>query len=73
MIRILEAIVYDNIDKAKVFECQSQKQAGFTKRKSCSTHLERIWEIIEKASQERQEVTIASLDVKGAYDGIRHE
>jgi len=73
MIRILEAIVYDNIDKAKIFECQSQKQAGFTKSKSCATHLERIWEIIERASQEREEVTIASLDVKGAYDGIRHE
>ena len=43
------------------------------KRKSCATHLNRIWEILNKAREERKEITIASLDVKAAYDGIRHE
>ncbi len=38
-IRILEAIVFSNINKKQIQDCQFGNYAGFTKEKSTATHI----------------------------------
>ena len=47
-------------------------QAGFTKNKSTKDHLERLWQAIDKTKREVTNFNIASIDIKGAYDGVDH-
>ena len=71
-IRILESIVYDNIDTNMITESQYAEQAGFTRNKSTKNHLMNLWNTIQKCKTKKQRLYVASLDIKGAYDGINH-
>ena len=73
MIKILESIVFKKINLNKIQKCQYEDQAGFTKNKSTETHLIRIWSLIDDAKRLKEGIYIGSLDIKGAYDGIKHE
>ena len=48
-------------------------QAGFTKNKSTRDHLVRLWQAIDKTKKDGINLNIASIDIKGAYDGVDHE
>ena len=73
MIRILEAIVFRRIHHKRIYKCQYFDQAGFTKEKSTETLIMQLWDLIERSNNDDEQVCIGSLDIKGAYDGIKHE
>ena len=72
-IRILEDIVYRKLNHKLIRLCQFKNQAGFTKDMSIQTHIERLWNLIEKARLDQLQLSIASIDIRGAYDGVSHQ
>ena len=47
-------------------------QAGFTKDKKVSDHIETLWKLLDRTKRNKEHVNIASIDIKGAYDGVDH-
>ena len=61
------------IDRKKIQTNQFKNQAGFTANRSTKDHIIRLWDMIERAKTEGENIFICGLDVAGAYDGISHE
>ena len=57
----------------KILSSQYHEQAGFTKGRGIQDHITKLWGIIERANKEKLPIAIASIDIKGAYDGVDHE
>ena len=51
-IRILEAIVFNNLNREKIRLAQYVNQAGFTVGKGIKDNLEKLWKVIDKAREE---------------------
>ena len=57
----------------KILPQQSVDQAGFTPTFSCNGHLFVTTMIFEKAREYQQEIFVAAVDSKKAFDTISHE
>ena len=53
----------------KINERQYENQAGFTKGKNITDHIRKLWKLMDVTKKNGQRMNIASIDIKGAYDG----
>ena len=72
-VRLLESIIMRRVNMEKILSSQYHEQAGFTKGKGIHNHINRLWSILKRVKEENLPIAIASIDIRGAYDGVDHE